>query len=980
MNDWQLIQEWVDQRSESAFSQLVDRHIGFVHACARRQLNNSESAKEVTQSVFILLSEKAGSFREGIILPSWLFRTTRFLAARMLRSENRRKSHETKAASMNSASDYHSQTDMDDLWIRMEPHMDSALGSLPPGERDAIILRFFQQKAMREVGQMMGISEEAAKKRVKRGLERFKVILSNRGVQISIPAMVLALSNQPAEAVPAMLGKEIFRLVVNGASVQPVTIFESFRTGLSDISTPKSKLWPTGAMVLLMAFCGLLISGLTRSKSTRAVEARLAPSAALSKSDVLSIPAYKAAGAELVLQLVDDSTSQPVSGAQCRIRFLPPYVPIRMPHLRSDTNGLITVEAPKGSANWLQVWVSAAGYAPVFAGWQGYEITGDRVIETIRLQRGYSIAGDVQDEMGNPVDGATVVMGPFMTFFDERVQTGFHTDLSPISTDAAGHFWSDQAPSPIPGDGYKLSVTHPDFIRTTIQIQSLSQFQTNQVIVLHPGIRVQGRVTSIDGVPISNADVAEHHQRMETFQETETDGNGEFELGPFSETSLPLRIEAKGFISLDTNILVSKEVQPLEITLQPEQPNASISQKGNRATPLRVYGQVLDAETFQPVTKFKVLQDNRNEGWKLLGYGNDGAFDWRPTIYTPEISLIVEAEGFVASQSDWRKTGPEDQNFKFLLRKHSAICGTVLRPEGTPAEGAQIGLGNEMFGWRLQPPLKLLPTGQAGARRATSKADGSFVISPELNMRSIVIVHESGCAVLPADDATNILVRLKKWGGVRGKLVVNGKMASHSPVWISPALTNFEAHFISFDVRLDTDANGNFSFERVPPGQYMVARIVDYNHGGEGNIGITHGQIIEVLPGTITEVSFNSGGRTVVGQFKFSVSSRKLDWHQNLPYLQENRSDLPEPKKIDFPIDEATYNGRRNRWDSSMRRYYLRVAGDNTFSVQGVPAGNYVLHCAAVRGDVRRSVAIPSRADSGERESVDLGVIDLEND
>jgi RNA polymerase sigma factor (sigma-70 family) len=147
MNDWQLIQQWVGQRSESAFSQLVDRHIGFVHACARRQLNNSESAKEVTQAVFILLSEKAGSFREGIILPSWLFRTTRFLATRMLRSENRRKSHETKAAFMNSSSDYHGQTGVDDLWIRLEPHMDSALSSLPPSERDAIILRFFQRRS-----------------------------------------------------------------------------------------------------------------------------------------------------------------------------------------------------------------------------------------------------------------------------------------------------------------------------------------------------------------------------------------------------------------------------------------------------------------------------------------------------------------------------------------------------------------------------------------------------------------------------------------------------------------------------------------------------------------------------------------------------------------------------------------------------------------------------------------------------------------
>ena len=90
MKDWQLLQQWVEHRSETAFAQLVDRHIDFVHNCARRQVGDPSLAQDVTQAVFLLLSRKASSFGQSIILTSWLFRTTRFIATRAQRAEYRR--------------------------------------------------------------------------------------------------------------------------------------------------------------------------------------------------------------------------------------------------------------------------------------------------------------------------------------------------------------------------------------------------------------------------------------------------------------------------------------------------------------------------------------------------------------------------------------------------------------------------------------------------------------------------------------------------------------------------------------------------------------------------------------------------------------------------------------------------------------------------------------------------------------------------
>src|SRR5688572_1124465 len=203
MDDWQLISEYAKNGSERAFRELVERHLGLVHSVAMRQVRNPESAREVSQAVFILLARKASTFRQAVVLSAWLFRTTRFVAARAVRSEARRFRREQEAFRMQEFQSASEATP------HLAPVLDEALAELGETDRRALLVRFYEDRSLNEVGKSIGVGEEAAKKRVSRALEKLRTAFSRRGFGVSPATAGGVLSQGLAEAAPVGMAHAI---------------------------------------------------------------------------------------------------------------------------------------------------------------------------------------------------------------------------------------------------------------------------------------------------------------------------------------------------------------------------------------------------------------------------------------------------------------------------------------------------------------------------------------------------------------------------------------------------------------------------------------------------------------------------------------------------------------------------------------------------------------------------------------------------
>src|SRR5436190_11512760 len=149
-DDYQCLEEFAREGSEEAFSLLVKRYLNFVYSAALRQTGDPSAAEEITQVVFIILARKAASLRPKTILSGWLYQTTRLTSANYRRNEIRRARREQEAHMLSSLNDRHPSPD--EIWMRMAPLLDGALGRLAERDRSAIVLRFFENKSLREVG------------------------------------------------------------------------------------------------------------------------------------------------------------------------------------------------------------------------------------------------------------------------------------------------------------------------------------------------------------------------------------------------------------------------------------------------------------------------------------------------------------------------------------------------------------------------------------------------------------------------------------------------------------------------------------------------------------------------------------------------------------------------------------------------------------------------------------------------------------
>jgi RNA polymerase sigma factor (sigma-70 family) len=174
-SDYDLLNDFAANAGETAFATLVDRHIGLVYSAAFRQLNDAHLAEDVTQAVFVLLARKAPTISKGTILAGWLYRTARYVSRDVLKTEARRRKREQDAA------EAHSSVPVNEgKWEGSAARLDNALSQLTEKDRSAVLLRYFEAKTLREVGEALGCTEEAARKRLDRAVEKLRGYLEEK--------------------------------------------------------------------------------------------------------------------------------------------------------------------------------------------------------------------------------------------------------------------------------------------------------------------------------------------------------------------------------------------------------------------------------------------------------------------------------------------------------------------------------------------------------------------------------------------------------------------------------------------------------------------------------------------------------------------------------------------------------------------------------------------------------------------------------
>ena len=242
LDDMALVREYAASQSEPAFAQLVARHLNFVYSSALRRTGDATLAGDVAQAVFIILARKAGSLAKqwprrlvanlnplggggaaATSLTGWLYRTTQFAAADALKQHRRRQQREQEAfmqSNLNAGGDASSQPE---IWKQIAPMLEAALDQLNARDRDAVLLRFFENKKLAEVGAALGVSEDGARVRVNRALEKLRQLFAGRGVDSTADAITSSIAAHSIQIAPAGLAATV-TAAAKGAAISTSTL------------------------------------------------------------------------------------------------------------------------------------------------------------------------------------------------------------------------------------------------------------------------------------------------------------------------------------------------------------------------------------------------------------------------------------------------------------------------------------------------------------------------------------------------------------------------------------------------------------------------------------------------------------------------------------------------------------------------------------------------------------------------------------
>ncbi len=547
LDDAELVRQCAGDGSQPAFAALVERHASLVYSAARRLTVDADLARDVTQTVFLDLLNKITQVQELVesrresapaVLAGWLHRATRYEALELIRSESRRQVRERKAMEL-----LRQNTSAEVGWEAARPVIDEALDSLPEPDRQALLLRYFQGAGFRQIGVALGLSDDAAQKRVSRALERLREQFAERGISTTAAVLGAALVAHAMEPVPAGLVNEV------AATVWPLArspvIRSSSATQESRSSSPVSRSWNplpvvvgTGVVLMLGALLWFArrepIPVAPERDADPVPEVATAPEPVENAADGVPLGGP---GEERRLQLQVYSAETGAALPDVRLRPQYSYDSLRafpLPIQTTDSTGRAEVAYPV-KAVILTINLDQEGFADTQLAWnRDRGLTIPEAYE-VRLVRAPRIGGLVVNTAGIPLPEAKVQLN----LPDGRAEVGqiqTHMGDLILTTDSSGR-WStariaEELLSRIQGFPWRKDHLMPGWIRLAEQPDGVSRLRAGtHVFTLDPGLSLRGRVLDSSDAPVAGAHVLLGDYGSNRRSSAVTATNGEFVLG-----------------------------------------------------------------------------------------------------------------------------------------------------------------------------------------------------------------------------------------------------------------------------------------------------------------------------------------------------------------------------------------------------------------------------------------------------------------
>lgn len=248
LDDNSLLREYAEKHSEEAFAALVTRHINKVYSVALRHTHNPGEAEEITQAVFVILARKAHRLGKKVVVSGWLYQTARLASVTYLRSEIRRARREQEAHTMQTI-----LNEPDETWTEIAPLLDAAMARLNATDRHAVVLRYFDGKSMREVGEALGATEDAVKKRLGRALEKLQRFFAKRGALSTTAIIAGSISSNSVQAAPPALANSVTAAAIAKGAAAGASALTLVHGVLKAMTLQKIKIPAIAAAFLILA-------------------------------------------------------------------------------------------------------------------------------------------------------------------------------------------------------------------------------------------------------------------------------------------------------------------------------------------------------------------------------------------------------------------------------------------------------------------------------------------------------------------------------------------------------------------------------------------------------------------------------------------------------------------------------------------------------------------------------------------------------